>query len=83
MVKLKIALIVAVLIGLAGLFSCTDTGKDGKKADASNVAAASQHRANKNLKERTPTKTRAKKAHRTLWPRKLKSPPRCKPPDSS
>jgi hypothetical protein len=40
--KLKIALIVAALIGLAGLISCTDTDRDQKKADVSKVAAASQ-----------------------------------------
>lgn len=32
--RLKIALIVAVLIWLAGLVSCTDTDKDEKKAAA-------------------------------------------------
>ena len=40
--KLKIALIVAVLIGLAALISCTDTDKDEKRAGASKFAAASQ-----------------------------------------
>jgi len=40
--KLKIALFVGVLIGLASLISCTDADKDEKKAGASTVVAASQ-----------------------------------------
>lgn len=40
--KLRIALIVAVLCGLASLVSCTDTDKDEKRAGASTVAAAGQ-----------------------------------------